>query len=238
MVEIQIKVDVEKVRDVGFGVAEAYLYYDGEATKRKMVLRNGKFVAIVSDKYSVIPNEYVDKLVDQIVAERQWRKRVVYEGRNKEKYYAFIQNGDIRYLVRNAIDGSTSLKVYVFRDYIAIPVKLKRKHVGVRMEKVAGLIQEFLAEADKVVQKFDEFLEEITKKEANVKDVREVLSAILPRKEWAPVIRKVITGEIRNWREVLSEASRMIWNNQDTQMTNKWSRNRDLLRAVANKFRM
>ncbi len=113
-----------------YNLQEAYLQVNGEAIPHKAIIRNEKFVAIVGDRYTLLPNEEAVKIADSLAGQvglvpfkdfqGDWFNRmaenVVYShGENRvHALYALNQpyevQGDKMHVgvgIHNGIDGKT-----------------------------------------------------------------------------------------------------------------------------------
>ena len=61
--ELELKLEAEKVIHHRFGYVEVYLKLNGEKSKYKLILRDGKLVAIVKRGYKLIPHELIDEVL-------------------------------------------------------------------------------------------------------------------------------------------------------------------------------
>lgn len=140
-----LSADEPEVKYEKYGLETVPLLHDGEDTGRRLVRRNGKFVADVSSEYKLLPNERVAEQANEVARELgadpfhefsgDWFVPLddhVFQDPDRHRVHAVYAwdhdevGGDsleYGYGVHNSIDGSQSFSVglFTFRKGISLP---------------------------------------------------------------------------------------------------------------------
>jgi len=112
---LTVSYDVEYTVEREHGYAEHYLTYNGERVPYKGITKDGRFVAIVSRRYVLIPSEVVEAALREaghtptIIIREGWRTYWVIPAPKLDD-----RNPECGVLVGNSVDGSQALRVYTY----------------------------------------------------------------------------------------------------------------------------
>ncbi|PSN87457.1 hypothetical protein B9Q03_10560 [Candidatus Marsarchaeota G2 archaeon OSP_D] len=112
---LTVSYDVEYTVEREHGYAEHYLTYNGERVPYKGITKDGRFVAIVSRRYVLIPSEVVEAALREaghtptIIIREGWRTYWVIPAPKLDD-----RDPECGVLVGNSVDGSQALRVYTY----------------------------------------------------------------------------------------------------------------------------
>jgi len=216
---VEFEVESEVKRD--FGYVEKYLKYAGQEIPYKAIVRNGKFLAIVSRRYLLIENEKILEICKRIADKKGFEiSHETYPPGLDTRIHVKMMRGDVGVVVHNSVDGSCSLRVdamvkiskntsTIFR--IKNLKEVCRKHYGTAkilvedLEKIITAIMDEAKEFKYFIDKLEsysasDFLEEL-----------QVLEEILPKR----YVKKVLaTAKVSGMtlKEFYERIANKIWN--------------------------
>ena len=199
---------------------EKLLYYDGKPIPYKAIVYKGKLVAIVSRQYKLVPHEEVIEAVKKKAGDK-----INEIMRNTRRLYIWLDYGEFIVLIRNAIDGSLSLRADSVFKIDGIPSYfgnvLYRKHVGTVENWVREQLPEIVKETEKTHKKFKMWLTQLKTIPVKREHI-EALRNVLPQK----YIRGAILQE--SLRDVYTMVLRRIWSTRDCSIERKIELNKML----------
>ena len=211
---IDVKLVAKEVVQHDSRLQEAYLVdWNGESAG-KAIIKDGYLLAVVSDRYAVVPNSRVVQFLEQL--EQSGKVKILdvkYSGFRDSVVRVTIKKGNDWFYILNSEDRSVRLMVVPVVYGIPIPYCYMRKHLGKIDENI---IEQFLDAVDKAKEKIEEWLEELRKpvSKEEFKEFIEVLEGRVAKKYWQPVIGIVYTRKDITWLDVLREIVKAIWRNE------------------------
>lgn len=240
MEKIEIEFEVEKERDVGYGIVEKYLQRFDEKTPYKAIVKSGEFVAIVKRMYVVVPNELFVKLCKQ-VADKVGMKMST--GSKGHRVYVAIGDDGIGIMAGNSIDCSMG---------IWVDALVKVEGGGAALSSGLGVIQnvykrhsknvtDFMGEFPETlitmiegIEEFRTWLEELTRfriQHEQREKIAELLEGQLPKKILAKATKMVKFSD-SNLKQVYEQIAKDIWRNNKTEMKTKRQQYTALNKAI------
>jgi hypothetical protein len=229
MEKLVVEFDVVKTVPRDYGYEEKFLAFKGEEIDYKAICKDGKFVAIVSRRYRLIPNEEVIKVCEEIAKKYGFEMEVKDEFPRVHIHLKREQEND-GIMVHNSVDGSFALRVdYVLKVGKARTIvrteeirQIYRKHIGeikATIENLEVMIQEILKHSKKIKTIFDELNKFLVKEHL---DILEDLKEILPQKYVTTTLMaaKVQGSSITTLKDFYEHIAMKIWNS-DTAMKRK-----------------
>jgi len=209
MVEEKLVVEfgVEETIDKDYGYQEKKLLYNGERIPYKAILKDGELIAIVSRKYSLIPNEQVAEVAEKFAEENQYEISIVDEF---PRIYIKLMQGRNGYLISNSVDGSLSLRVDLIHNGVYMPItalQFKRRHVGSIDVKTLELL---IKECQKTSAKLTEFLENMQEVELD-KEIFETINNKIPKKFRVDYNSMKLDRTVITLKDFFEAATSKIW---------------------------
>ena len=196
--ELELKLEAEKVIYHRFGYSEVYLKLNGEKSKYKLILKNGKLVAIVKRGYKLIPHELIDETLRGLVSlkvVKRWEE----VGRC---FWICSVNGrqDVEIWIENSVDRTLSLgvRLVLVFDGLKVPIVLPKRRMAMSLRKVhkksasihdlPKLIDSMLEDADRIKWFMNTAFE---KKAVEYLSVWELLKEEIPEKYTKSILAKL-----------------------------------------------
>ena len=236
--KLRVEFEVDRVDDnwKEYGISEKYLTYDGEKTRFKGIVQDGRLVNLVSNRYTVIPNELIIEgavpLIEQFGYESIDSPAKDVKNTRYMQYFIKpdlerIDNETIKLglLLRNSIDGSMSLGIegFIYRTVCSNGVVMGRetiygfskKHVG-NAKDILSYVEKALVTINKsslrILEKYNHLLRATFKQEKY-----ENLEKHLPKKDLVDVSRRVGGSD---WN-AFNSVTQNIWHNKSAGMINQ-----------------
>ena len=217
MEKLIVEFGVRKSIARDFGYEEKLLMHREEDIPYKAILKDGKVVAIVSRRYSLIENERVVEVVKKIAENEGYELDIKNEF---PRLYCFLMKDDYGFLVANSVDGSISLRIDLILKLNNVPIAIRteeltkfyRRHIGnIRssINKISDIMKEVVKYKDKIKLTIDEMSKIYIK---DIKDSIEALKEILPKKYFKDIHAKMLDGELVTLKDVYVATVTKIWN--------------------------
>jgi hypothetical protein len=202
-----VEFSVREKQIVSHGYVEKYLDYQGERTKYKAVLKDGKLVGIVGTGYKVIPNEFLDELLKKVFESEKVES--AFEGWR----YAAMVGDDV--LVVNSVNATLAFKAFaVVGQGVLVGSKVQniyRRHTPkfeVTEESLKAAI-EAIREAKKEYEAWLAKMEQYKASE-NLELIEALLSK-LPKKYGNGILERVKLEKDLTIKWVYEQIARKIW---------------------------
>lgn len=233
MVEFKVLETIERP----FGYQEKILQYRDSPVKYKAIIKNSALVAILSNRYKLIPNEQVLEIVRNISQARGLDLSYYFYG---WRLYCILRDNDIGAMVINSVDGSESLKCQSLFFSEEIPIfpispnvsltSLYRKHSkSLEVHDLYDIIPEIISSS----REYKNWFEQLSN--YKVKDYLEPLKEmikVLPKKYREGSIEYVYFDPDYSLKDFYETIARRIWNT-DNDMKTRINLYRQLNRIIA-----
>jgi len=239
--KLQVEFEVEKTDDhwQEYNIAEKYLNYEGITTKYKGIIKNNKLAALVSKRYTVIPNELLKEEIVPLIEQFGYQQldspaKPISENRYLQYFIDpklhNIGNDTIKLglLLRNSIDGSISLGLegFTYRTLCSNGMiagkgtvySFTKKHMGDAKEILNGL-EEGVALVNKSLLQVLEKYDHLMRKRFETNQYNQLKDA-LPKKLIIGTVKFLNTGT--EW-QAFNEVSANVWHNHKINQSRQYS---------------
>ena len=184
--EVVLRFEAGKKRKYECGVFAVDLKLRGEATGYKAVFEKKEFVAIVGSGYSIVPNCVAERRFEEVVTKLGYE--IEKTERSLGRIWVIARNGDRWLFMRNAIDGSSALRIepgvtvmYGNIEAVLMLPGLYRKHTQGIDKLIGEGFEEHVREAIAMADEINEELSQVWDEEVRG-EVLELLLSALPKK--------------------------------------------------------
>lgn len=222
MERLVVEFGVEKENDVGYGLKEKFLMYNGEKIDYKAIVKGNTVVALVKRGYKLIPNELFIETIRKLGYEVS-NGNVIWDN---TRVAVLIREGEDSIMLTNSIDGSLAIQAFLIPRAMNTMIKINvvyRRHT--KNLNFVSEMREFIEEAKKAMKEYKEFLVAMERMEVNGEKIGEIVDILtdarIPLKYLQGVKYLTMSGTITTLKQVYEKIAKNIMSNNKIELRTK-----------------
>ncbi|MEM5854173.1 MAG: hypothetical protein QW228_07450 [Candidatus Aenigmatarchaeota archaeon] len=221
--KLVVEFGVEKEIDVGYGLKEKFLMYNGEKIDYKAIVKGNTVVALVKRGYKLIPNELFIETIRKLGYEVN-DGNVIWDGNTRVA--VLIREGEDGIMLTNSIDGSLAIQAFLIPKTMNTMIKINvvyRRHT--KNLNFVSEMKDFIDEAKRAMKEYKEFLVAMERMEVSGERIGEIVDILtdarMPQKYLQGVKYLTMNGTITTLKQVYEKIAKNIMSNNKIELRTK-----------------